>query len=148
MNPKIANVRVSAIIHATEDPDKVISAMQRLGPEAEVRPERWRASGHYGNEIKTVHIAISNRSRAETFLSHFWRSLSLIDQKEIIDHISTYLDQSGHLHIRIDKQEAVNGIMVIGQSEPIRIETSFDLRGIPNQKALFSITQKLEELAS
>ena len=148
MNPKIARVTVSAIIHATEDQGKVISAMHGLGPEAEARPERRRATGYYGNEIQTVRLLISNRSRAESFLMHFWRRLSLIDQIDMINNLSRYLDETGRLHIRIDKQEAVNGNVVFGQTEPIRIETSFDLRGIPNTNVTDLIAMKLDELAS
>jgi RNA binding exosome subunit len=148
MNPRIAKVKVSAIVHATEDPDKVISAMQGIVPEEGGRMERRRASGHYGNEIQTVHMLISNRSRAENFMRHFWGRLSLIDRTEMIDNISAYLDESGHLHFRVDKQEAVNGRIVLGQMEPIRIEISFDLQGIPDKSVKTLIGKRLEELAS
>jgi RNA binding exosome subunit len=79
---------------------------------------------------------------------HFWRRLSLIDQIDMINNLSRYLDETGRLHIRTDKQEAVNGNVVFGQTEPIRIETSFDLRGIPNTNVTDLIAMKLEELAS
>ena len=147
MNPKIARVKVSAIVHATESPDKVISAMQGIVPEEEGRMERRKASGHYGNEIQIVQMVISNRSPAESFLRHFWRRLSLIDRTEMIDNISAYLDESGHLHFRADKQEAVNGRIVLGQMEPIRIEISFDLQGIPTEGVKTLIGKRLEALA-
>jgi len=148
MNPRIAKVTLSAIVHATEDPDKIVFAMHGVGPDAEARPERRRASGHYGNEIQTVRLLISNRSRAEGFVIYFWRRLSLVDQTEMIDNLRGYLDDSGRLHIRIDKQEAVNGNIILGQTEPIRIEISFDLQGIPNKNITNLIAKKLEELAS
>jgi len=122
--------------------------MHGVGPDAEARPERRRASGHYGNEIQTVRLLISNRSRAEGFVIYFWRRLSLLDQTEMIDNLRGYLDESGRLHIRIDKQEAVNGNIILGQTEPIRIEISFDLQGIPNKNITNLIAKKLEELAS
>src|SRR2546425_10605997 len=148
MNPRIAKVTLSAIVHAAEDPDKIVLAMHGVGPDAEARPERRRASGHYGNEIQTVRLLISDRSRAESFVIYFWRRLSLVDQTEMIDNLSGYLDESGRLHIRIDKQEAVNGNIILGQTEPIRIEISFDLQGIPNKNTTNLIAKKLEGLGS
>ncbi len=148
MIPKIAKVTVSAIVHATEDPDKIISAMHGIGSEAEGRLERRRASGHYGNEIQTLRLLILNRSRTENFLNNLWGRLSLIDRTEMIDNLSGYLDESGRLHIRIDKQEAVNGAIVLRQTEPIRIEISFDLQGIPHKSLTTLIAKRLEQLAS
>ncbi len=110
--------------------------------------ERRKASGHHGNEIQTVSLNISSRSRAESFLDHFWKRLSLVDQAEMIDNLDGYLDESGHLHIRIDKQEAVNGKIVLGQTEPIRIEVSFDLQGISSNSVTVPIRKRLEELVS
>jgi len=66
----------------------------------------------------------------------------------MIDNLRGYLDESGRLHIRIDKQEAVNGNIILGQTEPIRIEISFDLQGIPNKNTTNLIAKKLEELGS
>jgi RNA binding exosome subunit len=147
MIPKIAKVTVSAIVHATEDPDKIVSAMQGIDPQTDARLERRKASGHYGNEIQTARLTISNRSRTEDFLVRFWGRLALVDRREIIDNLQSYLDESGPLHIRIDKQEAVNGKIVLGQAEPIRIEISFDLQGIPNKTTATLIRKSLEELA-
>lgn len=79
---------------------------------------------------------------------HFWRRLSLIDQTDMMNNLSRYLDETGRLHIRIDKQEAINGNIVFGQTEPIRIETSFDLQGIPDKNVTHLIAKKLDELGS
>jgi RNA binding exosome subunit len=148
MIPKIAKVTVSAIVHATEDPDKIMSAMQGIDSQTEGRMERRKASGHYGNEIQTVRLNISNKSRAESFFDHFWKRLSLLDRTEMIDNLDDYLDESGHLHVRIDKQEAVNRKMVLGQTEPIRIEISFDLQGIPSKSVTAVIRKRLGDLVS
>src|SRR5437870_11885784 len=102
MNPRIAKVTLSAIVHATEDSDKIVFAMQVVGPDAEARPEKRRASGHYGNEIQTVRLPISNRSRAEGFVVYCRRRLSFEADTELMDNVRGYRDESGRVHISID----------------------------------------------
>ncbi|HZD12114.1 MAG TPA: RNA-binding domain-containing protein, partial [Candidatus Binatus sp.] len=86
--PKISRVTLSAIIHATENPDKIISAIRRLdGHVILSNLERRTARGHYGNPIQVVRVQIRAQRDAETFFTDLWRKLSSVDKSRLLERL-------------------------------------------------------------
>ncbi len=104
MRIKIERINVSAIVHSTESQDKVAEAMSILFPfEFEILVSK--AKGHYGNEMAFLEVELKRKEE----ISKFWNYLIelLGEQKyQILEMLDNLLDDSGVLHLRIDKQKA------------------------------------------
>lgn len=99
--------RVSTIVHATEDEDKVKEVFRRFLPEdAEIG--RSEAEGHHGDP--KVILSIEIRKRA--FLRDFWDEvLKMMPQSErerLADEAIERIGEDCYLYIRFDKQRAIS----------------------------------------
>lgn len=123
---EVVSAKLSAIVHATEDVDRVLQALSRVFPDGSVpsRVETRRLHGHYGNEIRTVVLSVRGAT-ASRLLEHLWRGLSSIDRVSILDALDKHLDSSGTLHLRLDKEEILRGILKMKEQDPIKIQLSF-----------------------
>jgi RNA binding exosome subunit len=123
---KAISARLSSFAHATEDIDRVIRAMRNIcpqEPQRRVRTEKMR--GHYGNQITACLLTFSGRPEAERFFNHLWNNLSSIDKTTLYSEAESHIDESGILHIRLDKQKALKGIIALNDEQPVKIEVSF-----------------------
>jgi len=108
---KIDRIVVSAVVYATEDREKVALAMATIFP-FEFEIVSYQAKGHFGNPIEYLEVEITKRKQ----IKEFWNNLInlLGDQREyIINTLEDRIDDQGHLHIRIDKQKAYLGEVVV-----------------------------------
>jgi RNA binding exosome subunit len=125
-SPSALLAKATAISHATESDEKVSKAVLALCPDG--YPEKVdvnRVKGHYGNEIIVIRMRVKGSAKAERFLQELWRRLSDHDRKVLLDEISDRIDQTGSMHIRIDKQELVGGRLVLNDSDPVKVEVKF-----------------------
>lgn len=126
MPVKSAVVRV--YIHATEDESKVLEAVANIIPgeilkKAEVSVEEYE--GHYGNPIKVVTYRVRGRL-AEEVLRSILSRLSSIDRSQVRASLEDRVDSSGTLHIRLSKQEAFQGRVVLYEADDVvKIEIGF-----------------------
>src|SRR5207249_10832474 len=88
--------------------------------------------GHYGNEIRMVELSVRG-APALSFLVHPWKSLPSFDRASILGALSNHLDQSGGLHLRLDKGEAFRGILRMKDQDPVKIQLSFRRRSKCNR---------------
>lgn len=99
---------VDALVHATEDEQKVLAALQALLPEG-VDVRRTRLKGHYGNPIVSLRASIGRRK----LLRELWRRFSTKLRAGELDKLgkiaSGRIDSACHLHLRLDKQLAHAG---------------------------------------
>lgn len=140
-------MKISAIVHATEDVDRVLQALGRVFPEGSLpsKAETRRFNGHYGNEIRIVDLSIRGAT-ARSLLSHLWKSLASFDRALILHTLDKHLDPSGGLHLRLDKEEVFRGILRMKDQDPIKIHLSFR-KGIKSNLDLNQgIKQLLESL--
>jgi RNA binding exosome subunit len=122
-------VKVSAIVHATEDVDRVLLALRRVFPDSSfpAKVETRRFVGHYGNEIRMVDVSIRGVT-SRSLLEHLWKSLASFDRASILDHLDQHLDSGGGLHLRLDKEEVLRGFFRMKDQDPIKIQLSFGRR--------------------
>lgn len=104
---KIEWIRVSAVVHATEDREKVGEAIATLFPfEFEIAVSR--ATGHYGNPIEYLEVELKNRREIELFWKNLMKLLG--EQRDfLLNSLEDRIDRENTLHIRIDKQKAYLG---------------------------------------
>src|SRR2546429_9733208 len=104
------SAKISAIVHATEDVDRVLQALSRVFPEGALpsKAETRRFHGHYGNEIRTVELSIRG-APARSFLDHLWKSLPSFDRASILGALGSHLDASGGLPFRLVQEQDLPG---------------------------------------
>ena len=148
MEPSIQAVsaKLSTIVHATEDQEKVSRAIRNLGPsDIQIVFTMKRVKGHHGNEITTVLSTVKNSKSAEKFLQSVWNGMSQLDKTEVYSSLHQRIDQAGTLFLRVDKQEALKGKIRLLDKDPIKIAFSF--RTMPKSRAFVDrIRKKLEEI--
>ena len=142
------SVKISAIIHATEDPEKVARAIRNLSlGELPMSSAISRAKGHHGNEIVTLVFTIRNSKNVESLLQNIWSGFSQLDRTEIYSSLASRIDNKGSLFLRIDKQESLKGRIRLENSDPIKIEFSFRTRSPKDDGFVHDIRKRLEEIS-
>jgi RNA binding exosome subunit len=141
---RILSIGISVLSHATEDKDKVIAAVREACPEDVSGITRTaRVKGHYGNEIIILHVKSSSTKQADQCFVHLWGRLRSADRAMIRSRISDFTDSSGTLFLRIDKEESSKGRILLGESDSIKVEVRFGLRGQPRNAMLEAIESHL-----
>ncbi len=104
---KIDWIKVSAVVHSTEDREKVGEAIATLFPfEFEILVTK--AKGHYGNPIEYLEVEITKSKEIKEFWRYFLELLDE-DRKYLVESIEERIDGQNVLHIRVDKQMAYLG---------------------------------------
>lgn len=115
---------VSAFIHATEDPEKVVAACRRVLPAAYADAtlfERQHLLGHYRNPITLLRTQITQRPAVMALLDHLADALSEGDKTQLAVDVARRLDDRGALYLRLDKQDAFRSQLTLGHRDSIRL---------------------------
>ncbi len=87
--------------------------------------ETFRVKGHHGNEIVICRLTANGRHNATRFVDHFWERLGASDRKILFAGLDEYLDSVGTMHLRIDKQKAFEGQVILEGADHVKVEISF-----------------------
>jgi hypothetical protein len=124
----VQSVEISTIAHATDDLEKIQSALTHLLPESlkgrQIFTRRY-LQGHYGNPIVTFEAHLTEPRDVGDFRAFFLKQLSEVDKVSIMRELDRHTDADGNLYIRIDKQRMFRGIVRLGQDDPIRVRMKF-----------------------
>jgi RNA binding exosome subunit len=123
----IAYVDFRFCVHATEDLDKVIDAVQNVLSTDHIEDITFKRSnleGHYGNPITFFDTRIKNKDIVRALVEHLSTNLSALDKEELNRTINRCVEK-GSLYIRLDKQAALKGKIKFTTSDPIRIRIRF-----------------------
>jgi RNA binding exosome subunit len=115
----IQSVEVTFILHATEDSDRVVSAVLRLLGTTRV-PEFEHLEGHFGNVIIRARLHLEGAEAGEAFAN----VVSVMPQSvrvEIIKGMASFMDEHSALFIRLDKQLLISGSVQLGFGDSVRI---------------------------
>ena len=123
---RIVSARVSVIVHATEDPEKVTRALNQICGLDLSRSmiEQRTVKGHFGNPIKPLALHL-RYAQAEEVLVNLWRKLSVQERDVLVEALKDRLDDEGKLHLRLDKQESFRGKVRLNERDPIKAQFSF-----------------------
>jgi len=124
---QIAYIDMRAFAHATEDVDKVLSAVRNTIPEeliGTVAFEKSNLTGHHGNPIILLETRIKKPEAAQGVFQKLSSSLSILEKEQLNSEISQRLEK-GNLYIRLDKQYAYLNQIKLGQTDPIHLRIHF-----------------------
>lgn len=107
----IISLHFRAFVHATEDEEKVLSAMKFASGLEEL--ERDETVGHHGNKI----VIIDGDQKDKKTVKRFFQSLSSEDLLMMIETLENRLDDEGFIFARLDKQQAFLGKLVLTRSD-------------------------------
>lgn len=127
MKTQVSYIDVRFSVHATEDPDKVIQAVQQVLPSDYVDDivfKRNTLRGHYRNPITLFETRIEKREIVEALLKNVFSNLEEPDKESLLREIDLHV-ADGSLYLRLDKQAAFQGEMKLCTSDPIRVHVRF-----------------------
>jgi len=119
------DIRVFA--HATEDPDKVQTAVRNLLPtelSENLIFEIQSCKGHHGNPIILFASKLTDKKLLPKMLEKIGEALGALDKEELDRDIKLHLEK-GNLYLRFDKQSAFLGSLKLTQNDPIHLKIHF-----------------------
>jgi len=125
----ILSLHARTYVHATEDREKVLKALSTVFPEdirGSLNPSIEVYEGHYGNPIEVVTVDLNDSSLALKTLKYIVDRLSEADRSRLLNTLEERVDRHGGLYIRLSKQEAFRGFIVLEDGDDvIRIHVRF-----------------------
>ena len=125
--PPIGYIDIRVFAHATEDREKVQTALRNLLPIelAEILVfGKTSCAGHYGNPIILFTSRLTEKKLLPKVLEKFGLSLGALDKEELNDEIKLHIEK-GNLYLRFDKQSAFLGVHKFSQIDPIHLKIHF-----------------------
>jgi len=123
----IAFIDLRVFAHATEDVDKVLTAVRNLIP-AELSGmvvfKKSNLTGHHGNPIVLLETKIKDRKVAQAVLEKLSQGLPTLDKETLSSEIGQHVEK-GNLYLRLDKQSAYLGELRLHQTDPIHLRIHF-----------------------
>lgn len=140
----VRSVRLRVSVHATEDEEKVVTALLNVIPKElrdRVKIEREEYEGHYGNPILVLTITVEGED-AESVLSYILSRLDSVDKKLLAASLEERVDKEGSLYFRLSKQDAYQGRLSVYESDDV-IRVSVGFRG-KRREAMREYKRRLE----
>jgi len=123
----VAYIDVRASAHATEDLDKVLSALRSVIPPELIDSvvfEKSSLTGHHGNPITLFETRIKEKEIAQLVFEKLSSGLSILDKQLLHDSLDQHLE-SGNLYLRLDKQSAYLKELKLAIADPIHLRIHF-----------------------
>ena len=119
------NIRVFA--HATEDQERLLTAVRNTLPE-----ELWESAvfkktgltGHHGNPITLVEVELADKEKLMAMLQKIGNSLTSLDRETLNAEMPLHLEK-GNLYLRFDKQQAFLGQLRFSSNDPVHFKIHF-----------------------
>jgi RNA-binding protein len=119
------NIRVFA--HATEDQERVMSAVRNTLPVelGEIAVfKKTELTGHHGNPITLIEVELADRQLLLGLLRKIGSGLTALDKETLNSEMSLHLEK-GNLYLRFDKQQAFLGELRVSSNDPIHFKVHF-----------------------
>jgi len=131
------NVKIRTFVHATEDPEKVLEALETLFPEdlspKDVEFEMVETVGYFGNPILVIDAEIKKSKNVRKFLENLKNILSEEDKAFLLENLEEKVDENGTFYIRFDKQKAYLGEIKVLDGEDV-IHVRIKAKSFPMKK--------------
>jgi RNA binding exosome subunit len=123
----IEHIQIRVFAHATEDPEKVLTAVRNTLPEelnANAAFQKTNLTGHYGNLIILFETKLTDKEALPNALEKIANDLSTLDKENLNSEIKLHL-QKRDLYLRFNKQSAYMGKLRFSSNDPIRFKIHF-----------------------
>ena len=125
--PPIGYLDIRIFAHATEDTEKVQTAVRKLLPmelEETLVFEKTSLTGHHGNPIILFTTKLTDKKALPSLLEKIGSGLSALDKETLDRELKLHLEKR-NLYLRFDKQSAYLGLYKFAQNDPIRMKIHF-----------------------
>jgi len=123
----VAYIDIRFFVHATENLDKVVEAVQRLLPSDyidDILFKKDNLKGHYGNPITLFETRIKEKEIIKAFVENLSSHLDNLDKETLRREIDLHAEK-GSLYARLDKQAALQGELKLCTTDPIHVRIRF-----------------------
>jgi RNA binding exosome subunit len=100
----IHNISYRLMVYGTEDEEKVLEALRNVIPGRQ-HPKGRIAEGYHGNPITVLRGRLDRRRALREFTEEFREVF-----RGRMDELEDRFDENGNLFLRLDKQEALEGV--------------------------------------
>jgi RNA binding exosome subunit len=125
--PPIGYIDIRVFAHATEDNEKVQTAVRNLLP-AEIAQnlvsQKTNLTGHHGNPITLFTAKLIDKKVLSTILQRIGEGLNSLDKEELNRDLKMHLERRT-LYLRFDKQSAFSGAFKFSQNDPVHFKIHF-----------------------
>lgn len=125
-------LEMQAAVHATEEVDKVRTAMMNLFPQSVRSSLKFistKLRGHYHNPIIRLETQLRQRELIEQTLTSIGEQLHSKDRDILARTFPSRVNKKGQIFLRLDKQEAYQGrVRIINRGDSIRLVVRFSGR--------------------
>lgn len=123
----IGYINVRAFAHATEDPEKVLTAIRntlpkQLGENAAFK--KASLTGHHKNPIILFETKLTDKQQLPAALEKIAAGLSPLDKETLDSEIKLHLEKR-NLYLRFNKQSAYQGELRFSSNDPIHFKIHF-----------------------
>ncbi len=118
---KFSAAEVNIVLHATEDREKVLAAIEETLAVPAASFSGKPSEGHFGNNIILLR-AIVTSLEAGVLATRIISSLNSSDRHELAHSIDYYSDEKGNLYLRLDKQRICRGKLSLAESDAVRVK--------------------------
>lgn len=118
--------------HATENPSKVIQAVENIAGE-EIELEERESHGHYGNPI----LIFTGKLERKREMREVFKKFSKEDLREILRTLEKRVDEQCNFFIRVDKGRAYEEEVIPAEGDyTIRLRARIESYPAKREKAL------------
>jgi len=125
-NP-IGYIDIRVFAHATEDPEKVLTAVRNMLPPETLDAITFKKSsltGHHGNQIILFEARVNDKNAVQAIFGKIAASLGIMDKEMLSGEIENHLER-GNLYLRLDKQSAYLNEAKIAKADAIHFKIHF-----------------------
>jgi RNA binding exosome subunit len=118
---------VRAFAHATEDPEKVLTAIRNTLPKElgeNATFQKTSLTGHYKNPIILFETKLMDKQHLPAALEKIAAGLSPLDKEKLDSEIKLHLEKR-NLYLRFNKQSAYQGELRFSSNDPIHFKIHF-----------------------
>ena len=123
----IGYIDVRVFAHATEDPEKVLTAVRNILPEELSENavfQKTSLTGHHGNPIMLFGTKLTEKQALPAALQKIGAGLTALDKETLEKNIKLHWEK-GNLYLRFDKQSAYQSEVRFSQNDPIHFKIHF-----------------------
>ncbi len=123
----IAYITIRVFSHATEDLEKVQTAVRNTLPEtlsANILFTQTSVTGHHGNPIVLLEAKLDDKKALPSALEKIATSLNSLDKEQLCSEMKEHIERH-NLYLRFDKQDAYLGKLKLGSNDPIHFKIHF-----------------------